>query len=149
MISDARFWAVELSSDALRYLRENVALCHMENRIEILQGDVLYPLPLGELDMIVSNPPYVRRGDIAGLPLQLAAEPIMALDGGEDGLCFYRAIGERANQMLKPGGMLIFEVGYDQADEVAGLMEKYNFRNISYAEDLAHIDRCVYGALKQ
>ena len=140
---DAAVWALERSELALPYLRENIA----RNGVAVaaLPADVLVPPPLPPLDLAVSNPPYIRRGDLPGLSPQVRREPEMALDGGEDGLDFYRALPPLWLPRLRPGGALAFEVGYDQAEEVAALLEAAGFVDVRAVRDLAGILRVVHG----
>lgn len=101
----------------------------------------------GELfDIIVSNPPYIETGVIDTLmPEVREHEPFMALDGGADGLVFYRKITEQAGKYLNGGGMLFFEIGCEQAEAVCGLMKKAGFSEIAVVQDFAGLDRVVYG----
>ncbi len=140
----AKLYAVELSNDALSYLKQNVALNHLEDQITVLQADVTGALPLPKLDMLISNPPYIRHEDIEGLSIQVGYEPTMALDGGIDGLYFYRSITAKALNLLKPQGSLIFEAGYDQAEEIMEILKDHGYTDIDYRLDLNKIKRCVY-----
>lgn len=102
----------------------------------------------GKFDVIVSNPPYIRRNVIPGLmPEVRDYEPVQALDGGEDGLDFYREITKECREHLFGGGMLFFEIGYDQGEAVSGLMEQAGFLEIQVVKDYAGLDRVVYGTL--
>ncbi len=141
----ARCYAVELSDQAMDYLKANIARHHLEDRVIPMQADVRKPLCLPELDLILSNPPYLSREELRHLPPEVAAEPEMALDGGEDGLDFYWAISEAGLELLKPGGCLMFEVGHTQADQVADLMIVAGFTDIEITPDLGGIPRCVRG----
>ena len=97
--------------------------------------------------MLVSNPPYIRTGVIDTLmPEVRAHEPLMALDGSADGLYFYREITRQAKEYLKSGGMLFYEIGYDQAEDVCKIMEAEGFREIEVVKDFAGLDRVVYGS---
>lgn len=89
---------------------------------EILTGDLFAPAAGRKFDLIVSNPPYIRAGDIPGLSPEVLREPRLALDGGGDGLHFYRAIARDFRAHLDPGGRIYLEVGYDQADDVLALL---------------------------
>jgi HemK-like putative methylase len=110
--------------------------------------DILSEIPNGKYDIITSNPPYIRTEVIDGLQTEVEDfEPHLALDGGEDGLKFYRRICDIAPHLLTKGGNLVFEIGYDQADEVSSLMEK-NFTDVSVIKDLCGNDRVVVGTLK-
>ena len=103
---------------------------------------------LGEFDCILSNPPYIPRGDIAGLDVSVKDyEPHLALDGGEDGLDFYRAISEKWKDALRPGGRLYFEVGIGQADSVLRIMRSQGFGDIQVVKDYHDIPRVVFGTL--
>lgn len=98
-------------------------------------------------DIIVSNPPYIETDVIPTLmPEVRAHEPLMALDGGADGLAFYRRITERAGAYLSSGGMLFFEIGCGQAEAVRLLMEETGFGEITVVKDFAGLDRVVYGS---
>ncbi len=100
----------------------------------------------GKFDVIVSNPPYIRSGELAGLmPEVREYEPLAALDGGEDGLGFYRRIIKESGCYLMGGGMLYLEIGCGQASEVTGLMEQAGYRDIRVVRDYASLDRVVYG----
>ena len=100
----------------------------------------------GRFDIIVSNPPYIRRNVLGTLmPEVRKHEPLQALDGGEDGLELYRKIIEDSRAYLYGGGMLFFEIGYDQGREVSTLMEQAGFLEIQVVKDYAGLDRVVYG----
>ena len=100
----------------------------------------------GRFDIIVSNPPYIETDVIKSLmPEVREHEPMMALDGGTDGLAFYRRIAREAGAYLNGGGMLFFEIGCEQADSVKRIMEQAGFRGIEVVKDFAGLDRIVYG----
>lgn len=100
----------------------------------------------GQFDIIVSNPPYIRSDVIETLmPEVKEHEPRQALDGSSDGLYFYRRIVEESGRFLKHGGMLYFEIGYDQGAEVSEIMTKKGFADIQIVKDYAGLDRVVYG----
>ncbi len=100
----------------------------------------------GTFDFIVSNPPYIKRSVIPTLDKNVRNyEPIKALDGGSDGLCFYRKIIKKSRLYLRDGGLLAFEIGYDQGEEVSGLMNECGYTNIQILKDLAGLDRVVLG----
>ena len=119
----------------------------------IIQNHLLVTLErpdraLGEFQCIVSNPPYIPRNDIPGLDHSVRDyEPHLALDGGEDGLDFYRAICEKWTAALVPGGRLYFEVGIGQADSVLRLMRAQGFGDIQVVKDHNDIPRVVFGTL--
>lgn len=116
-----------------------------DGRISFVQGD-LFEKAEGKFDIIVSNPPYISSGVIGTLmPEVREHEPLGALDGGEDGLSFYRRIVEECRPHLCGGGMLFLEIGYDQADDVRKLMEDAGFLEINVVKDYGGLDRVVYG----
>ena len=102
---------------------------------------------LGKFHLILCNPPYIPTGEIPTLDPEVQREPRMALDGGEDGLDFYRAISEKWKDALAPGGRLYFEVGIGQADDVLRIMRTQGFGDIQIVKDLHDIPRVVYGTL--
>ncbi len=116
-------------------------------RISFVESD-LFEVVEGKFDMIVSNPPYIPTEVIHTLmPEVREHEPLLALDGGGDGLFFYRRIVEECRGYLLGGGMLFLEIGYDQAEAVRGLMEKAGFLEINVVRDYAGLNRVVYGTL--
>lgn len=137
--------AVELSPLAMQYLEKNInALC--PDRVQAVYGNVLEtPAETENFDVIVSNPPYIPTADIAGLSKDVQCEPFLALDGGEDGLIFYRAILDNYVPLLKKGGLLAVEIGIHQSAEVSHLFEKSGLININVSKDLNGIDRVVLG----
>lgn len=97
-------------------------------------------------DMIVSNPPYIRTSDIEGLQEEVRFhDPQIALDGGEDGFVFYRKIIKDSISYIEDGGCLLFEIGCDQGEEVAALMEEYGYEDVRVKKDLAGLERIVSG----
>lgn len=138
---------VDLSEKALKIAQENRKNLGLEQTTALLQSN-LFERVNGTYDMIVSNPPYIASEVITTLSEEVKDhEPMMALDGGTDGLDFYRIIIEKSPAYLAPKGMLFFEIGYDQGASVSQLMEK-NFENIHVIQDLAGLDRVVYGTYK-
>lgn len=116
----ARVTAVDVSADALCVARENAQA--LGAKVRMLQSDLFAALPGERFDVIVSNPPYIETGELAGLQREVRREPRLALDGGADGLDFYRRIVRELPERLNPGGAALFEVGYDQAPAVAALL---------------------------
>lgn len=114
-------------------------------RAEFIRGD-LFENIRGKYGMILSNPPYIRSAEIDALQEEVRLhDPREALDGREDGLYFYRRITDEAREHLLPGGWLIFEIGYDQAEDVSGLMRSAGYAEVRVKKDLAGLDRVVYG----
>ena len=144
-IQGSHVTALDVSDVALQLAKENAVSNGVNITVE--EYDVLTPYN-ALADAVVSNPPYIPTEVIKGLDSDVAEyEPHLALDGGEDGLVFYRAIVQNIDSALKKGGLLAFEVGHDQAHDVAKIMQD-GFYGIDIAKDLAGIDRVVYGFLR-
>lgn len=140
----------ELDEGALRVCRQNIRRNDLTGRVVSLQLDAREkpPTHLGEFDCIVSNPPYIPDGDIAGLDVSVRDyEPHLALKGGADGLDFYRDITRLWTAALRVGGRLLFEVGIGQADEVLRIMRNVGFGDLEITPDLNGIPRVVEGVL--
>ena len=138
----------EISEGALRVCRQNIRRNGLTARVVTCQLDALAKpsVNLGEFDCIVCNPPYIPHDDIAGLDVSVRDyEPHLALDGGEDGLDFYRAVCDKWRQALRTGGRLYFEVGIGQADPVLRLMRAAGFGDIQVIPDTNDIPRVVFG----
>jgi release factor glutamine methyltransferase len=138
---------VDISERALEVSRENIRLNRV-NRAATLRADALEkpPMSIGQFDLIVSNPPYVASFDILTLDSSVRDyEPLGALDGGEDGLTFSRAIIHNWIRALRPGGLLMFEVGEDQAASVRALMREGQLQDVFSVQDTAGIERVVVG----
>ena len=146
----SRVVLIDDSPAALAVARRNTALNRMEERVLCVESDVREapPLRLGSFDMIVCNPPYVRTAEIPTLDASVRDyEPHRALDGGADGLDFYRAVLARWRDLLRTASHLAFEVGESQADAVVRLMRLSGFKNVQTALDTANIERVVYGRI--
>lgn len=135
---------VDVSEDALAVARQNADRL-AEKQAVFIQSD-LFEKVEGSFDLIVSNPPYIRSQEIAGLmPEVREHEPHLALDGKDDGLHFYREIIKGAMLRLKRGGQLFFEIGYDQGEAVQALLAANGYTEIAVVKDYAGLDRVVYG----
>ncbi len=144
---DCEVFAVELYDEAYSYLCENISELK-QDRVKAIKADVFGDLSgvlPNELDMIVSNPPYITADEMNELSVQVRHEPETALFGGEDGLDYYRSIAETAARLLKNGGCLLFEGGYRQANDIAEIMRKSGFIDIFANKDMAGISRCICG----
>ncbi len=141
----ARAVATDLSAEALAQAGANAAALGVRDRTDFRQGAWFAPLDEGmRFDMIVSNPPYIPAGDIEGLAPEVRLfDPLLALDGGEDGLAPYRVIALGALDWLTSRGAIAVEHGAGQADAVAGLFEKAGFAAIERLPDLAGTERVV------
>ena len=140
----------ELSEGALRICRQNIRRNGLSGRVVPMQMDALAPPPaqLGEFRCLVSNPPYIPAGDIPGLdPSVRDYEPHMALDGGADGLDFYRNLAREWKNALTVGGKIFLEVGIGQADDVLRLLRAQGFGDLEITKDLNSIPRVVHGTL--
>lgn len=137
----------DLSEDAVAAARKNAGRLGLSDRSDWRTGDLFEALQPGErFDTIVSNPPYIRRETIGELAPEVRIhEPRMALDGGEDGLDFYRRIIPGAAAHLVTGGMLFLEIGYDQAEQVSALMEDAGYYEVRTIKDYGGNDRIVCG----
>ena len=138
--------ATDISPGALEVARHNADKYGVDN-IKFIQGDLFNGVS-GTFDVIVSNPPYIATGEIDGLDPEVKKyDPLIALDGGEDGLVFYRRIIKRSVCFLKPGGHIFLEIGYDQGKAVSGLLADEGFKDIRLVKDYGGNDRVVAGSL--
>ena len=139
--------ATDLSKEALKVAERNARTHQVP--IRFFQGDLFSALPQSEektFDVITSNPPYIPTAVIATLEPEVREhEPMMALDGTEDGLKFYRQIAKEAGSWLKLGGSIYLEIGYDQGEAVSGLLKDAGFTNVRVVKDLPGKDRVVCG----
>lgn len=147
-ISGAKVTAVEIDETAFSYLETNVK----ENNSSVMpvMADALKICDTfadGGLDLIVSNPPYIKSADIETLQKEVRLEPRLALDGGEDGCDFYREIVNRWSRKLKKGGALAFELGEGQADAVKALMTEQGFSDFKISLDFGGVQRAIIGTL--
>lgn len=144
----SRAVAVDFYDGALAKARENAALNGVRDRLDIVKCDLLADgagqavCGDGEFFALLSNPPYVKSADMKGLDPELYAEPSTALDGGEDGLVFYRAILREFAPRIKDGGFMLFEAGYDTARDVAAIGESFGF-GCEVIPDLSGLDRMI------
>ncbi|MCI9332128.1 MAG: peptide chain release factor N(5)-glutamine methyltransferase [Oscillibacter sp.] len=148
----ARVILGEIDDSALKICRQNIRRNGLSSRVMPIQTNALEkpPRSLGEFQCIVCNPPYIPTGDISGLEVSVRDyEPHLALDGGKDGLNFYRAVTGHWRESLVPGGRLYFEVGIGQADPVLRLMRSQGFGDLQVIKDHHKIPRVVLGALCQ
>ncbi len=148
--NDCEGLGVDISSPALEVAEENAERL-LSGRTGVsarfLQSD-LFEAVDGKYDILVSNPPYIRSAVVDTLmPEVKDYEPRIALDGEEDGLVFYRRILSDCKKNLKKGGMLFFEIGYDQAEAVKGMMEQAGFLEVTVKKDFGGLDRVVFGTL--
>jgi len=145
---------VDISSKALKVARENAESIRQlkrpvkweEDTVRLVQSDLFGSVPGERFEIVVSNPPYIVSAVIPTLMEEVREhEPLLALDGKEDGLFFYRRIAAESGSYLVRGGGLFLEIGYDQGEAVAELMEEAGFQEITVVKDLAGLDRVVHG----
>lgn len=138
-------FATDISEEALKVAESNAQ--QLEAEITFWQGD-LFENAEGRFNCIVSNPPYIESSVIKELEPEVREhEPMLALDGKEDGLFFYRKIIKEAKNYLQPAGWLLFEIGYLQGEAVSSLLTESGYRNVTVKKDLAGLDRIVVASL--
>ena len=136
-----RYTGSDISLPALSVAEENAERLGAD--VDFVRSDVFSDIA-GRFDVIISNPPYIRSGDIEGLDKEVRLyEPNTALDGGEDGLSYYDRISREALFHLKSGGILAYEIGYDEAADVTAILERCGYININTVKDLAERDRVI------
>ena len=146
----ARIVAVDLSAEALEVARRNIAINRLSSRAISMQADATAspPMSMGQFDMIISNPPYVRSADMRRLDRSVRDfEPSWALDGGKDGLKFYKSIIKYWKALLRPGGYLLFEVGEGQAESVREMLLAGGFRSVGSKTDTLGVERVIVGKM--
>ncbi len=139
--------AIEKEPAAFDYLTENLAL-QCAGNVRAVEGDIFdchKDIPLDSLDLIVSNPPYISRSQLSSLQSEVQREPMPALDGGEDGLDFYRCIARHWVPKLKYGGHIVLETGEEQAKDVISLLEGQGVGELCVLKDIQGLDRAVTG----
>lgn len=151
-LKDAVIYAVDLDEKALKVTEKNILRHNLNDRVVLCKGDMLEAIKALQLeekvDIIVSNPPYIPSEDIEELQVEVRGyEPRKALDGGIDGLDFYRRIIPESKIYLKSGGILAFEIGYEQGNSVRELLVEEGFSSVEVLVDLQGLDRVVVGIL--
>lgn len=148
-LENAKITSVDISDIALKIGKKNAQSNDVDDRITFIKSDLFTNIEKNmKFDIIVSNPPYIKREVIETLDKQVKDfEPYNALEGGIDGLDFYRAITTQGKNYLNKGGILAYEVGHDQSEDVSKLMEKNGYTNIYTRKDLQQIDRVVIGSV--
>lgn len=150
-LEDVEIVGIDISPKALEIAKRNAEANGVDQHIQWIHGDLLtnYQGP-EKYDLIVSNPPYISTKEYNALELDVKEhEPMLALEAGTDGLDFYRRITIQSKEHLAPGGMLAYEIGYNQGEAVADLLKKNRFAQIEIIKDLAHKDRIVLGRLEE
>lgn len=141
-VKNSSVYCVEKSEDALNYLRKNIT--QADNAVAV-EGDVLNPHSIEpeSIDIIVSNPPYIKNSDLDGLQKEVQFEPKMALDGGKDGLDFYKKIPKLWYPYLKNNGSIFFEISEEQGKDVSDILNSLGYSNVEVKKDMYGNDRIV------
>ena len=143
-LTESEITATDISNKALEIAKKNAKINEVENRITFISSDLFTNISEEKYDIIVSNPPYIKRNVIETLDEQVRKEPYMALDGGLDGLDFYRKIIKNSYEYLKYHGFLCLEIGFDQKIDVIELIEnEEKFENTYSKKDLFDNDRII------
>ena len=136
--------AVDISNNALKIAKRNARSNNVEEKITFIESDLFDNLSNNKYDIIVSNPPYIKKEEINYLDKEVKREPRLALDGGMDGLDFYRKIAQNAFKYLNNKGTLCLEIGFNQKEKVINLLKKEGkYTNIYCKKDLGQNDRCL------
>jgi release factor glutamine methyltransferase len=147
-LPSCKIFASELSEGALRVARRNAEINGLSDKIDFIKSDLFNDID-DKFDIIASNPPYIARHEFPGLQKEVLMEPRIALDGGEDGLDFYRRIIEEAPSHLNNGGYLVMEIGYGQAPLIKKIIEsRQGFKFLEVKEDQYVIERIVVAQWK-
>ena len=148
-IEKSKITAIDISPEAIKIASKNAIMNNVENQITFIKSDLFENVKKEKYDIIVSNPPYIKKSEIPRLEKQVQKEPTIALDGGNDGLDFYRKIIKQSYEYLKYNGYLCLEIGYDQKDDVVELLQNEGkYSEIYSKKDLYGNDRIVVGRLK-
>ena len=141
-ITNAEVYAIDISQKAIDVAKKNAK--ELDANVKFIKSNLFNKMEKMKFDIIVSNPPYIKKDVIKNLSKEVKREPELALDGGIDGLDFYKRITEQAMDYLKIGSYLCYEIGYDQKDEVIDIIEKHgNYTNIYCKKDLGGNDRVI------
>ncbi|MFH1715420.1 MAG: peptide chain release factor N(5)-glutamine methyltransferase [Elusimicrobiota bacterium] len=140
-------YGIDIDDNALKCAEQNAVNNIVADKVNFIKGDVLKPLcayPLkNSVDIITANPPYIKTGELAGLEPEVQNEPKSALDGGDDGLDFYKRLIKESKEYLKKDGLLAMEIGADLKGEVVDLLEEYGYKDINVIPDYAGLDRVI------
>jgi len=144
-LPNCKFSAVDISVDAIQVAKENAVLNNVEDRIEFIVSDLFSGIETNnQFDLIVSNPPYIVSTELDSLPPEVKCEPRLALDGGRDGLDFYRRIIKEITAYLRKGGVLLMEIGFNQASPIREILEaSENLQILQIIKDYSNIERVI------
>lgn len=142
---NAHIVATDISQAALQIAAENAEQLQLSDRVRFLEGNAFEPVRGERFDLVISNPPYLRRSEWSEGPPELAFEPEAALAAGEDGLAVLRPLAEQAGSVVSPGGAIVLEIGPGQEGPVSGFLTEAGFEKIEVLRDLARRPRVVTG----
>jgi release factor glutamine methyltransferase len=153
-LTHCKIIATDVSQDALKVAHRNIQLHRVEDSVSLFKGDLFLALSNGrkrlDFEVIVSNPPYIPSAKLKSLPLEVKCEPAVALDGGEDGLSYYRRIIAEAPQYLVKGGYLIMEIGFGQLKGISEIIcAQSQFKLVDVIRDYSNIERIVVAQKKE
>jgi len=135
---------LDISTQAIEICRKNAMNLAVNGRLNLIESNIFSKLVISKkFDLIISNPPYIPTADIKKLAPDLKYDPIIALDGGIDGLDYYRQIAQESSNFLRNNGHIIVEIGYGQKDDVVEIFAQYNFYCHEIKKDLAGVDRVL------
>lgn len=137
-VLNSKVYCIEKSKDAFKYLEKNAKNC---NNVILINEDISNDVDIENADLVISNPPYIKTSDLNELQDEVKKEPKMALDGGSDGLDFYRIINDKWNSKLKSSGELMLEIGEDQGADIVDVLTE--FTDIKVKKDMYGNDRMV------
>jgi len=140
-LKNANVYGADISEKALNIAKKNAEINNVN--VEFYNSDLFNKIPNEKFDIIVSNPPYITTKDMKSLQREVMSEPSLALDGGEDGLFFYRKISEDALLYLNDNGVIVFEIGFNQGDTVKEILIRNNYRDIRLIKDYSGNDRVL------
>lgn len=144
-INNSKIYATDISNKALQIAKLNAEKNLVHKKMEFILSNMFENLANKYFDIIVSNPPYIKTEEIKSLDKDVQNEPVLALDGGKDGLLFYKIIAENAFKYLNKNGRLYIEIGYNQKEDVTNILKQTEqYTNIDCVQDLAKNDRVIY-----
>lgn len=149
-LPDSSIWMSDISKKALEIARKNIKSNQLEGQVTCIQSDMFKQISQEKMwDILVSNPPYISKEELKELPLSVKQEPAIALDGGNDGLDFYRIILKEAPKYVKKEGYVCLEIGYEQKIAVEKIVKEEGFyQKVTCIQDLAKRDRVIIAKLK-
>jgi release factor glutamine methyltransferase len=146
-IEEARILGIDTSSKAVELTKKNIKKHDLQKRLRVLEGDLLEPLlkmDKKNVDIVVSNPPYISKDEMKKLPPEVKKEPELALAGGEEGLEIYHKLIPQAKKVLRPGGLLSLEIGYDQGEKIRASLKENGWKDPKIIQDYSNNDRIVF-----